>query len=81
MAESRLDSLLPDVTTMSDDELMELIRKIRKDRKVTKKYAKVSGTRRQGAADKLDKILATMSPGEIERLKNAWVDRDSDEGD
>jgi len=61
---------------MTQDELMEFVRGVRKDRKVNKRAAKVSGTAKQKAVDKLDKLLGGMSPEEIERLKDAWANRD-----
>lgn len=73
---NRLDTLLPDITKMSQDELMEFIRGVRKDRKVNKRAAKVSGTSKQRAVDKLDKLLGGMSPEEVGRLKDAWANRD-----
>lgn len=58
---SRLDDLMPDITEMSEDELIAFIREVRKDRRITKTPTKVR--RSQGKVkDKLQALLADMTP-------------------
>lgn len=61
---SKIDGLFPDVTRMSDEELLEHIRQVRKDRRVTKNSGKrkVSVKAKTKATDELKDLLKHMTP-------------------
>lgn len=62
---SRLDDLIRDVTQMSDEELLQLTKSIRADRRVSKRVQRTQSVRKQTATkDRVASILDKMSPEE-----------------
>lgn len=68
MAIDRIYELFPDVTGMSDEELMEQVRQIRRDRRVTKNRPKTSGKQRASAESKLRGMLGELTPEQLKEL-------------
>lgn len=66
---NKLDMLGLDLSNLSSDELFELVRSIRADRKVSKKLVRTTTKKaRRKAADKLADMLANMSPEARKRV-------------
>lgn len=64
---SRLDDLKKDVANMNDDELLELVREIRKDRKVSKRVQRTT-TKKSRVAGK-DKVKAMFEGLSVEEKR------------
>jgi hypothetical protein len=66
---SRLDELKKDVANMDTDELLELVREIRKDRKVSKRPLRTQTKKtRESSKDKVKAMFAGLSPEEKKAL-------------
>jgi len=60
---SRLDNILPDVSKMTDDELTEWVKQVRKDRRITKVGAKPKMKKKSAKSkDELREMLKHMTP-------------------
>jgi hypothetical protein len=72
---SKLDELLPDLTSMSDEQLTDLVRQIRRDRKINKRapVAAKKKAAKDSAKTKstIQKLLATLSKDQLKELLDA----------
>ena len=69
MTNSRLDRLLPDVTSMSNEELTDLVREIRKDRGTSKASTKPKVKRTSAKKrETLKELLSQMTPEQVKEL-------------
>ena len=65
---SRLDELFPDVSELSTDDLLDLVRNVRKDRKKSKKPAKHTAKQKADAKESLRATLGQLNPEQIKEL-------------
>lgn len=69
MANGRLEDLLvPHVKDMSDEELLDMVRNVRKDRRINKRAIAGAEKKRTKQKDKLREALKGMTPEQIKEL-------------
>ncbi len=68
---SKLDDLFPDLTKLSDDDLLDLIKEIRTDRRISKGSKKKEGKTKDNIIKELREALKALPADRVKEILNA----------